>query len=309
MLSQAKRHALPQIYNAFATTDPSTRPFRAVWVAHAQLKRHSVRSPNSIYIDRADLSLITAAVNVTSTMCERPVRDQSNVIFLTGITAGSIALAAVSVRTYSAISQNSFGLDDVFAIAAEAACLPVTVIQCYTPKLGFGKDTWVVPHSDIYKVLRVRTRNSRRVGDYTKYFLVNLRLSNIVLLLLWAYQTRVLILLPPHLSLGKHPEIHLDIHLHFSALDHCIRIHDDVCLQAYLSSMDFMGRHEHARLLYKSKHVLLGSSCVQHWPRYRDSPDTDSELDDTEAQLAKESLPWRNLRRRWHVSQTPGLCR
>jgi len=93
-------------------------------------------------------------------MCERPVRDRSNVIFLTGITAGSVALAAVTVRTWSAISQNSFGLDDVFAIAAEAACLPVTVIQCYTPKLGFGKDTWVVPHSDIYKVLRVSNQCS-----------------------------------------------------------------------------------------------------------------------------------------------------
>ncbi|KAI4665574.1 uncharacterized protein J4E78_003036 [Alternaria triticimaculans] len=102
------------------------------------------------------------AVNVTSTMCERPVRDRSNVIFLTGITAGSVALAAVTIRTWSAISQDSFGLDDVFAIAAEAACLPVTVIQCYTPKLGFGKDTWVVPHSDIYKVLRVNKRCSMR---------------------------------------------------------------------------------------------------------------------------------------------------
>jgi hypothetical protein len=102
-------------------------------------------------------------------------------MFLTGITAGSVALAAVSVRTFSAISQNSFGLDDVFAIAAEAACLPVTVIQCYTPKLGFGRDTWTVPHSDIYKVLKVREKSHRCIDDLTDYFTVDLWIPDILL--------------------------------------------------------------------------------------------------------------------------------
>jgi len=99
-------------------------------------------------------------------MCGTPIRDQSNIIFVTGIVAGSIALAAVSIRTLVALMQNSFGLDDVFALAAEAACLPVTVIQCITPKLGFGKDTWAVPHSDIYKVLRVDTPHLKCVVTY-----------------------------------------------------------------------------------------------------------------------------------------------
>lgn len=88
-------------------------------------------------------------------MCGAPVRDSSNIIFVTGIAAGTVALIAVSIRTLVAIQQHSFGLDDVFALAAEAACLPVTVIQCITPKLGFGKDTWVVPHHNIYRVLKV----------------------------------------------------------------------------------------------------------------------------------------------------------
>lgn len=119
---------------------------------------------DTIGIDFADSSHITAAVNVTSTMCGTPIRDRSNVIFITGIVAGTIALTAVSVRTLASIIQSSFGLDDVFAIAAEAACLPVTVIQCITPKLGFGKDTWVVPHHDIYKVLKVH--NTYAMGYY-----------------------------------------------------------------------------------------------------------------------------------------------
>ncbi|OAK98846.1 hypothetical protein IQ06DRAFT_337320 [Phaeosphaeriaceae sp. SRC1lsM3a] len=95
------------------------------------------------------------AVNVTSTMCNAPIRDQSNIIFVTGLVAGSVALVAVSVRTLVAFMRDSFGLDDAFAIAAEAACLPVTVIQCITPTLGFGKDTWVVPHQNIYRVLKL----------------------------------------------------------------------------------------------------------------------------------------------------------
>ncbi|TLD14785.1 Actin cytoskeleton-regulatory complex protein [Venturia nashicola] len=98
-------------------------------------------------------------------MCGTPVRDRSNIIFMTGIVAGTVALASVSVRTLSAIIQNSFGLDDVFALAAEAACLPVTVIQCVTPRLGFGKDTWVVPQQNIYKVLRLT------YGSQISYFI------------------------------------------------------------------------------------------------------------------------------------------
>lgn len=88
-------------------------------------------------------------------MCNAPIRDRSNIIFTTGLIAGSIALIAVSVRTLVGIMRDSFGLDDAFAIAAEAACLPVTVIQCITPTLGFGKDTWAVPHENIYRVLKL----------------------------------------------------------------------------------------------------------------------------------------------------------
>ncbi|KAE9982122.1 hypothetical protein EG328_011227 [Venturia inaequalis] len=98
-------------------------------------------------------------------MCGTPIRDRSNVIFMTSIAAGTVALASVSVRTLSAIMQKSFGLDDVFALAAEAACLPVTVIQCITPQLGFGKDTWVVPQQHIYKVLRMT------YGSQISYFI------------------------------------------------------------------------------------------------------------------------------------------
>lgn len=98
---------------------------------------------------------LLVAVNVTSTMCNRPIRDQSNLLFVTGLVSGKAALLVGGVRTFVASYQDSFGLDDAFALAAEAACLPVTVIQCITPKLGFGKDTWTVPQENIYRALKV----------------------------------------------------------------------------------------------------------------------------------------------------------
>jgi hypothetical protein len=88
-------------------------------------------------------------------MCGKPVRDRSNVLLITSIVSGSVALLAVVIRTTVAVLQGSFGLDDFFAIAAEAASLPVTLMQCVTPGLGFGKDTWVPPVENIYKVLKV----------------------------------------------------------------------------------------------------------------------------------------------------------
>lgn len=47
------------------------------------------------------------------------------------------------------------GLDDIFCIAAETACLPVTIKQSVTPGLGFGKDTWTVPADNIYMIQKV----------------------------------------------------------------------------------------------------------------------------------------------------------
>ena len=116
--------------------------------------------------------------------------------------------------------------------------------------------------------------------------IADLRLPNILLPMLWTHQARIPILLPSHLSLGDDPEMDLGVHCDISALDDRIRIHNDLCLQAYLGSMDFMGRHEHAGLLHKPESVLLGSSGVQHRTGRRNSPDTDPQPDDAEAQFA-----------------------
>lgn len=88
-------------------------------------------------------------------MCGREIRDRTQVLFITSVVAGSIALLAVAVRMSVAYIQRSFGLDDIFCLAAEAACLPITLMQCYTPFLGFGKDTWLVSPDNIYSILKV----------------------------------------------------------------------------------------------------------------------------------------------------------
>jgi hypothetical protein len=249
--------------------------------------------------DYADSTI--AAVNVTSTMCNTPIRDRSNVIFITGIVAGTIALAAVSVRTLSAILQDSFGLDDVFALAAEAACLPVTVIQCTTPKLGFGKDTWVVPQQNIYKVLRVR-QSQTMLSRMLIICVVDLRLSNQLLRLPRANQARISFLLSPHLPLCEHKTPHLGRRRRLGAVHYRIRCYDDICMSAYLSSMDFLGRNEESGLLHQPEHLLPGSRCAQHRSRRGHCTDPDSGVDQTEPELAQESLPQRHLWRRRHVS-------
>jgi hypothetical protein len=103
-----------------------------------------------------------------------------------------------------ALMQDSFGLDDVFALGAEAACLPVTVIQCITPKLGFGKDTWVVPQQNIYKVLKVQMPHPRISQDPLTSVQVNMGLTNLVLCMPWTYEAGVLILLPPDIPSKRH---------------------------------------------------------------------------------------------------------
>ena len=64
----------------------------------------------------------------------------------------------------------------------------------------------------------------------TDCFIADLRLPNILLPLLRTHQARVPILLPSHISLGDDPEMDLGVYRHISALDHRIRIHDDVCV-------------------------------------------------------------------------------
>lgn len=139
-------------------------------------------------------------MNVTSTRCGTPIRDNSNIIFVTGVVAGTAALVAVSVHTLVAIMQESFGLDDVFALAAEAACLPVTVIQCIIPKLRKGKDTWAVAHNNIYRVLKVGVTHPDFITMCIDPLAANLGLPNFVLLVPQAHQTCVPVLLPSNLS-------------------------------------------------------------------------------------------------------------
>jgi hypothetical protein len=182
----------------------STQQYRPVLGSHARSSRHSVSINRTTEATHADAKCTIATVNVTSTTCGTPVRDQSNIIFMTGLLAGSVALIAVSIRTLMALMQDSFGLDDVFALGAEAACLPVTVIQCITPKLGFGKDTWVVPQQNIYQVLKVQMPHPRISQDLLTSVQVNMGLTNLVLCMPWTYEAGVLFLLPPDIPSKRH---------------------------------------------------------------------------------------------------------
>ncbi len=88
-------------------------------------------------------------------MCNIPVRDRTNRLFVVSIGSITVAVIAVGVRIYVATTQSTFGMDDIMCLAALAANLPLTLLQTITPKLGFGRDTWAVPAENITKVLRV----------------------------------------------------------------------------------------------------------------------------------------------------------
>jgi hypothetical protein len=95
------------------------------------------------------------AVNTTSTMCHKPIRSKSDVIFYSAVITLPIAWVATAMRISVALLQNTVGIDDGFALAAVVASTPVSALQTITPGLGFGKDTWYSTPENINKVLQV----------------------------------------------------------------------------------------------------------------------------------------------------------
>ncbi|KAF2710605.1 hypothetical protein K504DRAFT_533530 [Pleomassaria siparia CBS 279.74] len=96
-----------------------------------------------------------SAVNTTSTLCGAPVRDRSSIMILVASISGGFALLSLIIRLVVAITGSSFGWDDACATLAWLFSAPISFLQCVTPRLGYGKDTWTVPPKDIYIVLQM----------------------------------------------------------------------------------------------------------------------------------------------------------
>lgn len=100
-------------------------------------------------------STSAATLNVTDTMCERPGHDdtkRTNIVC--GITGG-LAVVAVALRTWHAISNGIFEKDDLCALAAGVFVIIDNGVTFPTGPAGFGKDTWNVPFENITFILKV----------------------------------------------------------------------------------------------------------------------------------------------------------
>jgi hypothetical protein len=86
-------------------------------------------------------------------VCGAPVRDISNVTPLVIEISGAVAIVAIIIRC--ATSEALFSLDNVFAVAALAAAIPISVIGLYMPNDGFGKDVWTLTHRQITRTVKV----------------------------------------------------------------------------------------------------------------------------------------------------------
>ncbi|KAF2635349.1 hypothetical protein P280DRAFT_484724 [Massarina eburnea CBS 473.64] len=93
-------------------------------------------------------------VNATSAMCGIPIRDRSHVLLISAIVSLIAAWIATTMRLTVGIVRESFGIDDVFALAACCAATPLSGLQFVTPALGFGRDTWGCTPTEISTVLK-----------------------------------------------------------------------------------------------------------------------------------------------------------
>ncbi|KAF2864811.1 hypothetical protein BDV95DRAFT_613177 [Massariosphaeria phaeospora] len=95
------------------------------------------------------------ALNVTSTMCDRPIRDRTHITNVLIGTTGGFALVAVILRTSNALWLGSFQADDACALAAGLFMIIDNAVTFPTGPAGFGKDVWTVPFENITYILKL----------------------------------------------------------------------------------------------------------------------------------------------------------
>jgi hypothetical protein len=95
------------------------------------------------------------ALNVTETMCQRPVRDITWIPTVVASTTGGAALIAVVLRTASAYSDTHFGWDDGCVAVAGIFVILMNAMQMPLGNAGFGRDVWTVSPANIVYILKV----------------------------------------------------------------------------------------------------------------------------------------------------------
>ncbi|KAH6699944.1 hypothetical protein BKA61DRAFT_706069 [Leptodontidium sp. MPI-SDFR-AT-0119] len=92
---------------------------------------------------------------ITESICNRPLRNRTNVVSITAIVGVSLALLAVMLRFLSRMKSRKPGMDDWTMIIAMGFVIPLSAMAIILANHGLGKDIWSVPFENITHVLYV----------------------------------------------------------------------------------------------------------------------------------------------------------
>lgn len=136
---------------------------------------------------------VPASKNITETLCDRPVREASN-ISEASLIGAAFAVVAFVMRGLSKVSfpcergariQHDFWWDDFTITIAFVLLIPITVLsnvckclrltavltlatnQCEVTGLGIGKDVWTIPFDNLTEALKVKALPSQLLSSLT----------------------------------------------------------------------------------------------------------------------------------------------
>lgn len=129
-----------------------SRSMRCSGLYHERDFKYALLWPN--ILETTKLSW-PAALNVTATTCGKPVRDNTHVITIVAATTGSCAILLVLLRLYTAVTADTFGLDDGASAVAGVLLFAINGLTLTLGPAGIGRDIWTLSFHDIYRSLKV----------------------------------------------------------------------------------------------------------------------------------------------------------
>lgn len=99
--------------------------------------------------------LALTALNVTATMCQRPIRNGSIKPIIVGSVSGGLSIVAVLIRTVGTIFDGHFGWDDACALGAGITSIPMTSFLLRIAFAGLGQGTWTLSFGNITHIQKV----------------------------------------------------------------------------------------------------------------------------------------------------------
>ncbi|KAK7996651.1 transcription initiation factor tfiid subunit 7 [Apiospora arundinis] len=105
-------------------------------------------------LDSCTLVEALAAKNVTATLCNEPVRDNSTTTPVVTAISGALAVIFVAIRLLNNHLRGALNTADLCAVLALVSSIPMDVIEFYMVANGFGKDIWTLDQHRINMVVK-----------------------------------------------------------------------------------------------------------------------------------------------------------